>query len=71
MTSPIFEPETQDSDSPFDLTLRPSSLSDFVGQAIVKDTLGLALEAAAKRKEPLDHLLLYASPYISRYCVSS
>lgn len=70
MTSPIFEPATQETDAPFDLTLRPTSLNDFIGQPLLKDTLGLALSAAAKRQEPLDHLLLYGPPGLGKTTLS-
>src|SRR3989344_5696602 len=46
-------------DETFDLALRPTSWSDYVGQDKVKKNLRVILDAAKKRNEPCDHLLLY------------
>jgi len=40
--------------------LRPRRLADFVGQARVKEHLAIVLEAARRRQQPVDHLLLQA-----------
>ena len=42
--------------------LRPQYLSEYIGQKKVKDNLHIFIEAAKKRNEPLDHLLLYGPP---------
>ena len=39
--------------------LRPQRLAEFIGQEKVKETLSIAIEAAQKRREPLDHLLFH------------
>ncbi len=49
------EPE----DRALDQTLRPVSLEDYIGQEQVKENLRIFLEAARKRKESLEHTLLY------------
>ena len=49
-----------------DAALRPSRLSEFVGQAQVKESLQIAIDAAKKRKEPLDHLLLFGPPGLGK-----
>ncbi len=46
--------------------LRPQRLEDFVGQAALKDNLAIYIEAAKKRKEALDHCLLYAPPGLGK-----
>lgn len=46
-------------DPQFELTLRPASWSEYVGQENVKKNLRLILEAAALRNEPPDHFLFY------------
>lgn len=66
MVNDLMQAESQEQDSTFDLTLRPTALADFVGQPLVKDTLSLALSAAKKRGEPLDHLLLYGPPGLGK-----
>jgi len=49
-----------------DLTIRPARLEEFVGQVLVKATLKIAIEAAKKRGEPLDHLLFSGPPGLGK-----
>jgi Holliday junction DNA helicase RuvB len=49
-----------------DLTLRPRSLKDYVGQAKLKDKLQVYLEAAKNRGEALDHMLLFGPPGLGK-----
>jgi Holliday junction DNA helicase RuvB len=49
-----------------DLTIRPARLDEFVGQVFVKATLKIAIEAAKKRGEPLDHLLFSGPPGLGK-----
>ena len=49
-----------------ELTLRPKSLNDYVGQEPIKQNLRISIEAALKRREPLDHLLLYGPPGLGK-----
>jgi Holliday junction DNA helicase RuvB len=49
-----------------ELTLRPASLADFVGQERVKEQLAIALDAAKKRGEALDHVLLAGPPGLGK-----
>ena len=42
--------------------LRPTSMSEYVGQEKVKSNLAVYIQAAKSRKEPLDHVLLYGPP---------
>lgn len=49
-----------------DLTIRPSRLDEFVGQAKVKESLKIAIEAAQKRGEPLDHILFSGPPGLGK-----
>jgi Holliday junction DNA helicase RuvB len=53
-------------DKTLDLTLRPKTLRDFVGQNKVKDNLDIFMAAAMKRKEPLEHVLLHGPPGIGK-----
>src|SRR5207248_1095134 len=50
--------DARSDDDQYDLTLRPQMLSDYVGQVQVKDNLGILLEAARRRGEPVEHVLL-------------
>ncbi|HAF18843.1 MAG TPA: Holliday junction branch migration DNA helicase RuvB, partial [Chloroflexi bacterium] len=49
-------------DDQFDLTLRPRMLSEYVGQQQVRENLGILLEAARRRGEPVEHVLLCGPP---------
>jgi Holliday junction DNA helicase RuvB len=53
-------------DEKLDLTLRPKVLSEYVGQDDVKTNLKVSMEAAKKRKEPMDHVLLYGPPGLGK-----
>ena len=46
--------------------LRPRSLADYVGQEKVREQLGIFIEAARRRKEPLDHVLLFGPPGLGK-----
>ncbi len=50
----------------FEATLRPHRLADFAGQARVKENLAIAIEAARKRGEAMDHVLLYGPPGLGK-----
>ncbi|MEN6383851.1 MAG: Holliday junction branch migration DNA helicase RuvB, partial [Phycisphaerales bacterium] len=50
----------------FNASLRPESLTDCVGQQSVKEKLGIAIEAAKKRGEPLEHVLFYGPPGLGK-----
>lgn len=49
-----------------DFSLRPRRLNEFIGQDAVKANLGIFLQAARQREEPLDHLLLYGPPGLGK-----
>jgi len=46
---------------PFENKLRPRSIDEYVGQSTIKENLKIAIEAAKKRGEPLDHILLHGA----------
>ena len=48
------------------LSLRPESLSDYVGQTEVVETLKIAIEASMQRQEPIDHVLLHGPPGLGK-----
>jgi Holliday junction DNA helicase RuvB len=49
-----------------EITLRPRTFADYVGQDRLKKNLKLAIDAAKKRDEPLDHILLYGPPGLGK-----
>jgi Holliday junction DNA helicase RuvB len=48
------------------LDLRPRKLSDYIGQSQVVETLEIAIQAATKRGEPLDHILFHSPPGLGK-----
>lgn len=59
-------PDALSGEAVVELSLRPRRLSEFIGQQRLKDNLGVFLEAALQRGEPLDHLLLYGPPGLGK-----
>src|SRR5499427_7712747 len=53
-------------DEQFDRTLRPRTLGDYVGQQQVRENLGILLEAARRRGEPVEHILLCGPPGLGK-----
>ena len=49
-----------------EITLRPQTFADYVGQTRLKKNLKLAIDAAKKRGEPIDHVLLYGPPGLGK-----
>jgi Holliday junction DNA helicase RuvB len=49
-----------------EVSLRPTSFADYTGQERLKKNLKLAIDAAKKRNEPIDHILLYGSPGLGK-----
>lgn len=50
----------------FELSLRPRWLREYIGQRKVKENLSIFIEAARRRKQPLDHVLLYGPPGVGK-----
>lgn len=62
----IINTDIVEEDIELDNSLRPKKLSDYVGQISVKENLGIFLEAAKKRGEPIEHILLYGPPGLGK-----
>lgn len=58
--------ETEEQSHQFDLTLRPKTLDEYVGQIDIKKNLEISMKAAKKRKEPIEHILLYGPPGLGK-----
>ena len=57
---------TREQEDESELTLRPRALADYFGQKRLKESLSVFIQAAVKRREPLDHLLLYGPPGLGK-----
>ena len=70
MPERIIDPRVRRKDErtehPVEMTLRPQSFSEFPGQHRVKEKLKVFVEAAKKRKEPLDHCLICGPPGLGK-----
>lgn len=53
-------------DSEVEQTIRPRTLDEYIGQEKVKEQLRIFIQAAVKRGEPLDHVLLYGPPGLGK-----
>jgi Holliday junction DNA helicase RuvB len=62
----INNPQPTDDDRLFEEGLRPRSLSEFVGQNAIKENLSIFIEAARRRNEALDHVLLLGPPGLGK-----
>ena len=55
-----------DEDARLDASVRPKRMADFIGQERVKENIAIAIDAALKRGEALDHVLLYGPPGLGK-----
>ena len=63
----IITPELEDyQEEKFENSLRPKILDEYIGQDKVKENMKIYIEAAKKRGEPLDHVLLYGPPGLGK-----
>ncbi|MBI5369861.1 Holliday junction branch migration DNA helicase RuvB [Candidatus Uhrbacteria bacterium] len=62
----ILSPSTSSGDTEIEVTLRPQTLLEFVGQDDLKENLSVFLQAAKKRNEPIEHVLLYGNPGLGK-----
>ncbi len=66
----VITPEEKEEDQGFDLTLRPQSLDEFIGQGQIKANLKIFIEAARQRGEALEHVLFYGAPGLGKTTLS-
>ncbi len=68
----IMDPELEDiGEERLENTLRPQTLKDYIGQDKVKENMKIYIEAAKKRGEALDHILLYGPPGLGKTTLSN
>jgi Holliday junction DNA helicase RuvB len=71
MTKRVIAGSMIEEEAPFELSLRPRLLAEYIGQQNVKNNLDVAIRAALKRGEPLDHILLYGPPGLGKTTLAS
>ena len=62
----IINARESNGDKQLDITLRPKRLAEYVGQEKVKANILIAIEAAQRRGEPIEHVLLYGAPGLGK-----
>ncbi|MAJ29754.1 MAG: Holliday junction branch migration DNA helicase RuvB [Gammaproteobacteria bacterium] len=62
----IIAPESQDGEESVEQVLRPQVLSEYIGQESVKDQMNIFIEAAKKRNEAMDHVLIFGPPGLGK-----
>ncbi|MDF2882258.1 MAG: Holliday junction helicase, RuvB subunit [Clostridiaceae bacterium] len=66
MDDRLITPLNINEDDDIEYSLRPQKLKEYIGQTKVKDKLDIFIKAAAKRREALDHVLLYGPPGLGK-----
>ncbi|MCI0480162.1 MAG: Holliday junction branch migration DNA helicase RuvB, partial [Candidatus Dadabacteria bacterium] len=66
MAERLLSPKDGEEESLLDINLRPDRLKDYLGQVKVKEKVGIFIEAARRRGEALDHVLLYGPPGLGK-----
>jgi Holliday junction DNA helicase RuvB len=66
MEERIFSDQVEGAETRLETTLRPVSLSEYIGQTRIKENLKIYIEAAKQRKETLDHLIFYGPPGLGK-----
>ena len=69
--SRILSTEFIKDDEDIEISLRPKSLDEYIGQEKIKDNMKVFIEAAKKRGQPLDHVLFYGPPGLGKTTLSS
>ncbi len=62
----IIETNETTGDKVLDFSLRPQTLEEYVGQENIKENLRISIQAAKKRKEAIEHVLLYGAPGLGK-----
>lgn len=66
----LVQPEQRGNEETLEVSLRPRKLSRYLGQEELKQNLGIAVAAARKRGEALDHMLFYGPPGLGKTTIS-
>ena len=66
MSGRMIETDLQEEDAKLEGSLRPQNLNEYIGQAKIKESLRIYIEAAKQRKDSLDHVLFYGPPGLGK-----
>jgi holliday junction DNA helicase RuvB len=70
LINPLRQEQEADEDKVLNLSLRPTRLSEFIGQSEIVSNLKVCITAARQRKEPLEHVLFSGPPGLGKTCLS-
>ena len=62
----VIGPQALPPDDALDRAIRPKRLADYIGQAVVREQMGIFVEAAQRRGEALDHVLIFGPPGLGK-----
>ncbi len=68
--SRLLSPQESIEESSIDKSLRPATLDEYVGQEVMKEKLSIYIEAACKRTEALDHVLIFGPPGLGKTTIA-
>ncbi|AQS59010.1 Holliday junction branch migration DNA helicase RuvB [Desulforamulus ferrireducens] len=71
MTERLVSAVIQNEDNDLETSLRPQKLKEYIGQHKAKETIAIFIEAARRRGEPLDHVLLFGPPGLGKTTLSN
>jgi Holliday junction DNA helicase RuvB len=66
MRDTTINPEMLNDEERYEVSIRPGSLGEYIGQSKIKENLSVFMEAARRRDEALDHVLLYGPPGLGK-----
>ena len=67
----MVEIERFDEEISYEVTLRPSSWDEYIGQEKIKKNLKVFIEASKKREEALDHILFFGPPGLGKTTIAN
>ena len=70
MSDRLISPEASDEEARAEASIRPQRLDDYLGQATVREQLSIYIEAARRRSEALDHVLIFGPPGLGKTTLS-
>ncbi len=70
MTERLITNRAMDDERGLENVLRPQTLDDYIGQEKMKESLRVCIEAAKRRKEPLDHAIFYGPPGLGKTTIA-